>query len=51
MRSTWKAADVELVAEYLRAPAPGTVLCLVATEAPTRFKSLFARLVQPLVGI
>jgi DNA polymerase-3 subunit delta len=28
----WKAADVEAVADYLRAPAPGTVLCLVAED-------------------
>ena len=28
----WKAADVEAVAEYLRAPAPGTVLCLVGED-------------------
>jgi putative transcriptional regulator len=26
-------------------------ICLVATEAPTRFKSLFGRLLQPIVGI
>lgn len=26
-------------------------ICLVATEAPTRFKSVFARILQPLVGI
>ena len=26
-------------------------ICLVATEAPTRFKGLFSRLLQPLVGI
>jgi putative transcriptional regulator len=26
-------------------------ICLVATEAPTRFKSLPARLLQPLIGI
>jgi putative transcriptional regulator len=26
-------------------------ICLVATEAPTRFKSVFARMMQPLVGI
>lgn len=26
-------------------------ICLVATEAPTRFKSLVGRLLQPLVGI
>jgi DNA polymerase III delta subunit len=28
----WKAADVEAVVDYLRAPAPGTVLCLVGEE-------------------
>jgi len=26
-------------------------ICLVATEAPTRFKGLFSRILQPLVGI
>jgi putative transcriptional regulator len=26
-------------------------ICLVATEAPTRFKGFFSRLFQPLVGI
>ena len=26
-------------------------ICLVATEAPTRFKGLFSRLLQPFVGI
>jgi len=26
-------------------------ICIVATEAPTRFKSLFGRLLQPLAGI
>jgi putative transcriptional regulator len=26
-------------------------ICLVATEAPTRFKSVWARLAQPLIGI
>jgi DNA polymerase III delta subunit len=28
----WKATDVEAVVEYLREPAPGTVLCLVAEQ-------------------
>lgn len=28
----WKAADFETVVEYLRAPAPGTVLCLVGED-------------------
>ena len=26
-------------------------ICLVATEAPTRFKSIWARLAQPFIGI
>jgi len=26
-------------------------ICLVATEAPTRFKGFFSRLLQPLTGI
>jgi DNA polymerase-3 subunit delta len=29
---SWKAPDVKLVAEYLRSPAPGTTLALVAAE-------------------
>lgn len=32
LRSTWKAAEVAVVVEYLHAPSPGTVLCLVAAE-------------------
>ena len=28
----WKTGDIEAVVDYLRAPAPGTVLCLVAEE-------------------
>lgn len=28
----WKGADVEAIVDYLAAPAPGTVLCLVAEE-------------------
>ena len=32
----WKAADIDAVAEYLRAPAPGTVLCLVGRGAEGR---------------
>jgi DNA polymerase-3 subunit delta len=31
-RGGWKAADVEAVAAYLKSPAPGTVLALVANE-------------------
>jgi anti-sigma factor ChrR (cupin superfamily) len=26
-------------------------ICLIATEAPTRFRALWARLAQPFVGI
>jgi DNA polymerase-3 subunit delta len=33
LRGGWKAADVDAVAAYLRAPAPATVLALVAHEA------------------
>jgi putative transcriptional regulator len=29
----------------------GDCICLVATERPTRFKSLAARIMQPFVGI
>ena len=29
---TWKAADIKVVAEYLKAPTPGTVLALFAHE-------------------
>ena len=28
----WKTADIEAVTDYLRVPAPGTVLCLVGEE-------------------
>jgi DNA polymerase-3 subunit delta len=28
----WKGADVEAVVDYLRAPSPGTILCLVGEE-------------------
>lgn len=31
--------------------SPEACICLVATEAPTRFKSFFGRLLQPIVGI
>ncbi len=31
-RGGWKAADVAVVAAYLKAPAPGTVLCLVGED-------------------
>jgi DNA polymerase III delta subunit len=31
LRTTWKAADIEAVVEYLSSPAPGTVLCLVGS--------------------
>lgn len=32
LRATWKAADVEEIVAYVRAPAPGTVLALVSNE-------------------
>ena len=34
-----------------RVDPEGECICLVATEAPTRFKSIWARLAQPFVGI
>ncbi len=32
MAGGWKPADVDVVVDYLAAPAPGTVLCLVAEQ-------------------
>jgi DNA polymerase-3 subunit delta len=32
LTGAWKAPDVDAVVDYLRAPAPGTVLCLVGEE-------------------
>ncbi len=34
-----------------RVEAGAPCICLVATEAPTRFKGFFSRLLQPVVGI
>jgi DNA polymerase III delta subunit len=31
LRATWKAPDVQAIVDYVAAPAPGTVLCLVGT--------------------
>jgi putative transcriptional regulator len=45
-------ADLDEHVEHQpRVEPDGPCICLVATEAPTRFKGLFSRLVQPLVGI
>lgn len=34
-----------------RVDPDGPCICLVATEAPTRFKGFFSRMLQPVVGI
>jgi putative transcriptional regulator len=45
-------ADLDEHVEHQPKVEPGApCICLVATEAPTRFKSFFSRLLQPLVGI
>lgn len=45
-------ADLDQDVEHRPVIEPGEdCYCLVATEAPTRFKSLSARLLQPLIGI
>lgn len=45
-------ADLDEQVEHQPQVEPGApCICLVATEAPTRFKGFFSRLLQPLVGI
>ena len=45
-------ADLDEDLEHQPQVAPGQpCICLVATEAPTRFKGVFSRLLQPVVGI
>ena len=45
-------ADLDEHLEHQPHVEPGApCICLVATEAPTRFKGVFSRLLQPLVGI
>lgn len=45
-------ADLDEHCEHQPKVEPGSpCICLVATEAPTRFKGLISRLLQPLVGI
>jgi putative transcriptional regulator len=45
-------ADLDEHVEHQPIVEPGAAcICLVATEAPTRFKGVFSRLLQPLVGI
>lgn len=45
-------ADLDEHVEHQpKVEAGAPCICLVATEAPTRFKGLFSRLLQPLVGI
>lgn len=45
-------ADLDEHAEHQPVvDSPEACICLVATEAPTRFKGFFGRLLQPIVGI
>jgi putative transcriptional regulator len=45
-------ADLDQETEHSPvASGDGVCICLVATDAPTRFKPLWARLLQPFVGI
>lgn len=45
-------ADLDEDMEHApRVDSDAECICLVATEAPTRFKSIWARLAQPFVGI
>lgn len=45
-------ADLDEHVEHQPVVEPGeTCICLVATEAPTRFKGFFSRMLQPLIGI
>lgn len=45
-------ADLDDSIEHTPVADPGEAcICLVAVEAPTRFKSVWARLLQPFVGI
>ena len=45
-------ADLDEHVEHQPKVEPGApCICLVATEAPTRFKGFFSRLLQPLAGI
>jgi putative transcriptional regulator len=51
----FQAGDVADLDEEIEhtpvAGSEGVCICLVATEAPTKFKSFWARLAQPFVGI
>lgn len=45
-------ADLDEHVEHQpKVEAGAPCICLVATEAPTRYKGIFSRLMQPLVGI
>jgi putative transcriptional regulator len=52
---TYRAGDVadldEDIEHQPKVDSDVDCICLVATEAPTRFKSIWARLAQPFVGI
>jgi len=52
---TFRAGDVADLDDSIEhtpvADAGETCICLVAVEAPTRFKSVWARVMQPFIGI
>lgn len=52
---TYRAGDVadldEEIEHQPKVDSDEDCICLVATEAPTRFKSIWARLAQPFIGI
>ena len=49
-RGDVETADAEIEHQPLAAPGDDCI-CLAVTDAPLRFRGLFARLVQPLIGI
>lgn len=50
--ATGDVADLDEDAEHKPVvDDSGPCTCLVATEAPTRFRSISARILQPLIGI
>ncbi len=55
MTGTYERGDLQEADEYLdhqpHAAAGEDCICLAVTNAPLRFKSLAARMVQPLIGI
>jgi hypothetical protein len=50
-QSQWRNGIARAIEHKPVAEAGEDCICLVAIERPTRFKSIAARLMQPLVGI